>query len=529
MYVKITPGKENFAKIAEFALGGGILDRFIVTNDEDRNLLMKIRKKVGCSNRDCGIFQVSEGRRYDVPPPPCNDIETVESVLSIENDMVYNCLVDNCKIDVKALSASKEDSEQALLIEDNQGRESIRGGQIQQVYLLPKGDFWQVRGGNRSMVSNDGGGLKQTIGVDKSEAIENAKRELQMLEGELTENRSRESKVLEESKSVKLKWNQENREARKTDKIIKTLQDTLDALHEEADSAENVTIDTTELEEDVKNAESELEKLQEKEVNCQTKIEENEPIVEEIKRHLDEISTRNESVMADMAVAEKKLIDFNRARTHQNEILNKKKAKLNHLLGLKDKHNADLTSQIETTNETMDKARLLTYHNMRQQGSEEAHFDLEGEESTINMERLKGIEPTPTDKDPKYYRGKIENNERKIRRERERRKISEVDPAVAFEKFKRAEEHYTAKVKTINDINEKMETLQEDLSDRRKRWKIFRKHIATMTNETFDDMLNKKGSCGQIEFDHRERTLDLIVQKDNTNENTQTSDVKALR
>uniref|UniRef100_A0A7S1GII4 RecF/RecN/SMC N-terminal domain-containing protein n=1 Tax=Cyclophora tenuis TaxID=216820 RepID=A0A7S1GII4_CYCTE len=40
-------------------------------------------------------------------------------------------------------------------------------------------------------------------------------------------------------------------------------------------------------------------------------------------------------------------------------------------------------------------------------------------------------------------------------------------------------------------------------------------------------MLNKKGSSGELKFDHKEGTLDLVVQKD-SNDDSQTDDVKAL-
>jgi structural maintenance of chromosomes protein 6 len=53
-------------------------------------------------------------------------------------------------------------------------------------------------------------------------------------------------------------------------------------------------------------------------------------------------------------------------------------------------------------------------------------------------------------------------------------------------------------------------------------------HICEMTNTGFDAILNKKGSSGQLTFNHKEKTLDLMVQKDNTNEGSQTADVKAL-
>ncbi len=53
-------------------------------------------------------------------------------------------------------------------------------------------------------------------------------------------------------------------------------------------------------------------------------------------------------------------------------------------------------------------------------------------------------------------------------------------------------------------------------------------HIVEMSNGTFDEVLNRKGSSGSIDFNHKHGTLDLVVQKDNMDENSQTSDVKAL-
>lgn len=49
-----------------------------------------------------------------------------------------------------------------------------------------------------------------------------------------------------------------------------------------------------------------------------------------------------------------------------------------------------------------------------------------------------------------------------------------------------------------------------------------------MSNATFDEVLNRKGSSGQIKFDHVKKTLNLVVQKDNADENSQTDDVKSL-
>jgi hypothetical protein len=48
-----------------------------------------------------------------------------------------------------------------------------------------------------------------------------------------------------------------------------------------------------------------------------------------------------------------------------------------------------------------------------------------------------------------------------------------------------------------------------------------------MSNVSFNEILNKKGSSGSIEFNHGDKTLDLVVQKDSS-QASQTKDVKAL-
>lgn len=61
-YCKVNTGKDEFAKLAEFSLGGGVLDRFLVTNDHDRRVLQSIREKENCLN-DCQIFQIADVSR----------------------------------------------------------------------------------------------------------------------------------------------------------------------------------------------------------------------------------------------------------------------------------------------------------------------------------------------------------------------------------------------------------------------------------------------------------------------------------
>lgn len=122
--------------------------------------------------------------------------------MSIMEPLVYNCLIDNASADQAALMMSKEASEQALLIE-KQGRCTIKGGNIKQVYFLPNGDKWQVsRGGALSIVSNYKR-LTQTIGLDRTRAIQEAERELDLLRIELRNAEDDGSKVKREREDYK--------------------------------------------------------------------------------------------------------------------------------------------------------------------------------------------------------------------------------------------------------------------------------------------------------------------------------------
>ena len=110
-----------------------------------------------------------------------------------------------------------------------------------------------------------------------------------------------------------------------------------------------------------------------------------------------------------------------------------------------------------------------------------------------------------------------------------KRNLSEKDPEVAYEKYMRSKKDLDSKLMQIERIENNVGSLKEDLKNRRKMWKRFRSYICDQPSNIFDEILGKKGSAGQLEFNHESKELNLMVQKDNRNTMTQTSDVKALR
>jgi hypothetical protein len=49
-HIHIAAGKEKYAAIAEHALGGKSLDRYVVTNNHDRQLFQRIREQAQCNS-----------------------------------------------------------------------------------------------------------------------------------------------------------------------------------------------------------------------------------------------------------------------------------------------------------------------------------------------------------------------------------------------------------------------------------------------------------------------------------------------
>ena len=301
-FLKIAPGKEQFAELASTALGNGTLDRFIVTNAHDRKVMGDLRKQLQCGFSECGLFQVKKDKRFDVDGPPAPDIETVASVLVISNDIVFNCLVDHANIEKRALATSKQISEDRLLISLDNGRYKIRG-EMHEVYFLPRGDKWTVRQGAMSLSSNDRK-MQRKIGVDRTQAIKESETELRQLEEELDQLKKAETAATKERVTLQKRWNEARREEKKTLDKIGSLTRKKEEIEQEMETTANTVMDTTDLEEDVAQAEEQVQVISEEEQAVSAEIEKLEPAFKAAADKVDEVKARNEKVLQDMNDAE---------------------------------------------------------------------------------------------------------------------------------------------------------------------------------------------------------------------------------
>jgi chromosome segregation ATPase len=542
-YIKIANGKDEFAAAAEFAIGIGVLDRFIVTNDHDFGVMRELRTKAGCA-QDCGLYQVHVSSRFRIPGKPnFEGIETVASALSIENDIVFNCLVDNCSIEKTALVRDRRYSEEKLLVKNGNGVSIL--GHIKKVYLL-NGDYWTTKGGSYAIFSCEKR-LRQTIGVDTSSAIECAKSELTLINQEIRSKQQEEDKLQHEHTTSQREWNQAKRAVQQNDNRINDLAQKIDSIKQDMESSAIFSADTTEFDEAVHEAEEALANLVNDERKYEDELERLRPVVNEVQSKLDTWKVENARALEAVRAAENDLTQFLETQTQQNDQIEKKRRKLSQykevVVSLENQIHAILADR----EKALTKARTL---HVRYEQSEKAEKETsedgeDGGEVALETEEakteptvakaeptdddLRAIEPQRVSHDPKYYEVRLQKIVEKIEKERARRNVSREDRSVVYERYVRARADLNAKMKVMDEVDEKIQEMEKDVTQRRKRWQQFRKQLAKTIGIKFGQMLTMNKYNGTIEFNHQTRTLDLAVQKDNAENESNSKDVKALR
>lgn len=390
------------------------------------------------------------------------------------------------------------------------------------MYFLPNADHWEVdKAGNRIMIANERGLKEKTIGVDRSKAIESTKHEIKALQQELSRNKQEEKAVKDASFKSKKAWNQAQKQHQKLTSNVKKMEAILDELKAEAETSEEVpTIDTTEYEADIEDAENSVQELKKQEAEITEDIANLQPAYKDQKKQLSEISARNKKILDDMDKVDNKLEDIVKGQRRREEQRDKVKAKVNQAVTLTEQQEEIVKEFKVKVANALDGARRMQFHyerdlNMFQVKKENNGEIPEGQEVDLEPtdEDLEAIETVDPPKESKYYKAKVQSKEKKIEQEKERRNMSESDPAVARDKYFRAKNALDSKMAQIDAITRNCTSLKKDLASRKDRWRAFRSHIAEMTNLNFDEFLNKKGSAGEVEFDHSGKTMNLVVQK----------------
>ncbi len=552
-HIKVKAGKEKWGKIAEVAIGNMPLCQFVCDNQADLAVLRQLRKTTGCGDGDLSFSFQRPGPRYRTQPFPSEirGIEVCINVLQIENDLIYNYLCDTARAERKCLAATKEESEEKLIVR-NGHKYMCRASDIQECYFYPNGDYWAVKNGGISIRSNDGP-MKGRLGVNKEQMIANAISFAKGIEAELNEGRREHKKVNDEAASLKSEWNDLSKALTKVQRKIKQLEDDVEELTSTINATDDDEDDTTQEQLAVEECEGQVKTLTEEINDFNIRIDEAAPKVSEAEKDLEEIKARNAKIQDDIDSHTTKLQEIMK----NTQKLKSKFEKSKEIMAMKEANAAEARkifedSDAETvelgrntrkliwvTQKKQEKAKARQSEEARKRKDEDnANSDSEDmnkddeededeEEREPTEEELEAIKPPSINHSPSYFEARVKKAQEQLEKEREKRKISDIDPAVVYEKMQRARKAAMKKKLAIDGIKQNIEMLTTDMHERRRKWKALRKHIAHLTNVSFDQLLGRKGQAGCLNFDHRDKTLDLIVQKD-ADQASQTSDVKLL-
>jgi len=405
---------------------------------------------------------------------------------------VWNCLVDNGKIDQKALVETLEAGQASLVLTSANRKDSFRGGNIKTVYCLPKGDFFQIFSGAMSITTSTKPNLRQTIGIDRTHAISEAERELEHLSKEQKDMSKQLADSAEESHRYKLQWNDLKKSTQNAHLKIEKLNEVIEQIREEGEAAENVTVDTTELEDDVRQTEEAYESLKSQQEEMTKALEAMLPGIQAVEAQVEEEHARNQKVAKEMEDAEKQLSAYMQGQAETARKLKKKQDSLQQAeLGRQEQLEV-VQAKERKRNDTLHKARLMTHKNKKEEEfksrrEEGAKDPQESQEENVDIdpEELESIEPILIRKEPEYYEKKIRRLQTEIERERTKRKLKESNPEDALKNYVKAKRDLDSKLYQLDVIKSNKDDLIKDLSERKKRWREFRSklHVVWRTRQ----------------------------------------------
>ena len=150
---------------------GKHLGSWIVTNKDDREVLVRIARKLRCDTKVTVVVQKPRPR-HAVRAPQGDGLVTVHSLLTVDDDQCFNLLVDLAKIESTCVFPNKDDAERLGLTKGADGWAHAPGVTS---LLLIDGAETGARNGN--IYVKQGGRVKNVaLGVDASKEIPAAKR-----------------------------------------------------------------------------------------------------------------------------------------------------------------------------------------------------------------------------------------------------------------------------------------------------------------------------------------------------------------
>lgn len=486
----------------------GILSSFIVTNLADQDVLQQLITQV-FPHRGAGpkiIIQIPEPR-YD-KEIRMTHLMTALKAVDIEDDLVFNCIVNLTRPESVLLIQDEDDMKRQAIERDLNGYLTFRDGITRAIsyqgvlytYRYGNQSAEEATGGNRKLLSRNEGDV---IG-HYDDQIQIKSKELQAIVSIIKQEQQQYQELHSQYQQFELeirKINEQNR------RLFKTKSDLQNQLLE---VKENSNIDTSILETEEKQLQMDNENLSQKIRDISAILDE---INHELKQRKEEklgIDRQKEKITQELTEQEDILRKFIQKSTDGRNKLRRNQMELEKII-TKMEEKQLVVNDIEKE-----------YQSLYEKASEETKRLLsDSDGSPIGLESSETIK----DLDRKI---KTLENDIKLQKRDFLQRMKNHSLESLTEEYQRSKDDLMKTENTFQLFENRVEELTKDYEIRSKKWVTQRNQSSRKVNHYFDMNLQGKKQSGGIQFNHKEGTLNLIVQIDNSNDKTKSRDIRQI-
>lgn len=504
-YVKIRDGYEHLGPVLEQAIGRS-LSAFLVTCPQDRAVLSSILRRHGCDSSLTIYIQRSAPRYASDKIPTTAGIETVLDALIIDEDDVFNCLVDHAHLESTTAAESEEDCSRRL-VDRTGGRARFRGHI--RTCITMEGTKLNYFNGNQAsefnrieykrLLAKDQESAKQAY-LEKIEAKKEQLAHLRAQHRELQQQGGSNGKATLDSLDAALRSCSDS--IRKATRRKQELESELNEI------AANSNIDTSTMEAEAEELKAAIDVIvrQIEDLTCNLEV---------MKSNLaQKMSARD-------AIARRKEVLVNTARDEQRRLENFIDQQVN-LQRKVEKHRKFMEAQ------ESDISKIQQLASEQQSLYEEA-LQLATDSTT---ELIPGWDGQPISMGGREtvmtVTAKIKAMQDQLKTERAKKGVGKKTLEEANFRYQRAREDADRSKDLLDKLSTGRRSLQQDYDIRATAWRNSRKKCSRLVSKRFDEYMRDKNFSGKITFNHDAETLLLTCSTDNSDDNSSCKDVRQL-
>ncbi|KAK5107163.1 hypothetical protein LTR62_001688 [Meristemomyces frigidus] len=459
---------------------GAALESFVVTNSEDQRLFREISRRARC---DVPVL-IGRPERLDTTGnvPEDTSIDTILSVLNIDNDLVWNQLIIHHAI------------EQTWLISEyKKAYDLLYSGPRPRNVKVAISFANKPGSGTRQDWSRTGQQRSSGVGAWTGTARMHADREQQIQHQRQTLNQHKiavdnAEKINRETQNVMVKADQQVTAWTKKARELKTAVQ----VAEDAVEGQNNLIEST------RPQDGKLQELQRQVTEAKEELITYQASFQDAQDQKDKLSQQSKNALHVLNEVEKELKTC--------------KAQLAKAKDRAEKLQDDRTTALLAKNEALEAIDAVKKHlevlERKRDGQQTKVEMFVAEASKVSL-RI-AIEPGMT---PARLDQMSSELTKQLKRQEELAGGDRVELTLAWQK---AKSDYDTAQSQLAEMENLSLLLGRTLGYRRSRWQKFRKHIAMRSRTIFQYLLSERKFRGNMILDHRDKTLDISVEPDSS-------------